>query len=135
MSSKIDRTDESNNYISSAFGEHEKFHVKNKKNKDFDKDFGSLRSNYQKTKRYLNKFNLIDREMGSVRSNTFKVKSFFMSIYNYVKSFFTKEKFKEFKNFFSYKGSDFKSKMKTDISTAKSNEKGLQYSLDKKDYQ
>jgi hypothetical protein len=55
------------------------------------------------TKRVHNNPKILDREMGTLRSNFSKIKNFFRNIFYYIKSFFTKKKVNEVREFFSYK--------------------------------
>jgi len=76
------------------------------KHKLVDRNLGSLRKNFSNAKTFFKKHSLLDKEMGSLRSNWIKVKRVFMSVVNYVKSFFTREKLRQMKDVFSYKAAE-----------------------------
>lgn len=88
-----------------VFVEPDRHQLKGEKLKFIDRKMGSLRGNYSNAKTFFQKHSLLDSEMGSVRSNWQKLKMFFSHVFSYVKSFFTKEKFTQMKDVFSYKSS------------------------------
>ncbi len=66
-----------------------------------DREIGSLRSNYIRSKIYLKNTHFQDKEIGSLRSNFVKIKLFFNAIFRYIKSFFTREKLEQIKAVFT----------------------------------
>lgn len=50
----------------------------------------------------IKKSNILDKEMGTLRGNYTKTKIFFKKVYLHLKSFFTKKKMQEIKSVFSF---------------------------------
>lgn len=101
---KLKKTAPLSDYEDSPLIELDNSKSKDKKsNKIVDREIGSIRSNFTRTKKFLKNSSILDKDMGTLRSNFLKVKIFFKNIFFYIRSFFTKKKMNEVKEIFSYK--------------------------------
>lgn len=100
---EIDGKDQSSEYRGSSSVGHEN---NQSKINVMDREMGSLRSNFVRTKMYFKNINILDREIGSVNSIFFKIKMFFVNVYRYIRNFFTKKKLNEIRTVFRFKRFD-----------------------------